>query len=210
MKKLLKPWTLIFAVLTLIAVAELTALGVQHAHQVAGNMAADTAAYAHRSDSGTQPDINPVVLQTGPAQSSSGASSQSNPKTSTKATTSSQPDQYDCIPGPAEYDACVAAAKQNALTLWCGQQSKKASDIYYPQTLQAQAAYDAVMAEWDAVKDLPYYQRNPYDEYAADAKTKYNAIEKPAYAAYVSAINELNNQGCHEPIVYTDTSWSVY
>lgn len=114
------------------------------------------------------------------------------------------------MPQTSGYDNCVKYAKQNALTLWCGEQGKNASDTYYPQTINAQAAYDAVMAEWNAVKDQPYYTHSPYSEYAADAKTKYNAIEKPAYATYVNTINSLNAQGCNEIKVYSDTSWAGY
>lgn len=146
------------------------------------------------------------TVSQGNTQESSGT-----PKTTTNTTpkaTTNPPDQYGCVPQTSGYDSCVKYAKQNALTLWCGEQGKKASDVYYPESTRAQAAYDAVMAEWNAVKDQPTH--SPYDEYATDAKTKYNAIEKPAYATYVSTINSLNAQGCHEILVYSDTSWAGY
>jgi hypothetical protein len=66
------------------------------------------------------------------------------------------------------------------------------------------------MAEWNAVKDQPYYTHSPYDEYATDAKTKYNAIQKPAYATYVSTLSSINAQGCNVVKVYSDTSWAGY
>lgn len=122
----------------------------------------------------------------------------------------SLPDEHGCVPQSSGYQDCVKYAKKNALTLWCGEQSKKASDTFRPASDKAQEAYDEVMAEWDKVKNLPYYQRHPYEQYAADAKTKYNAIFKPAYATYVSKINSLNTQGCNEIIVYSDTSWAGY
>lgn len=167
-------------------------------------IAQDTTAALPTDDTGTT-QTNSTVPQ-GNTQESSGT-----PKTTTNTTpkaTASLPDQYGCIPQTSGYDSCVMYAKQNALTLWCGEQGKKASDAYYPETTRAQAAYDAVMAEWNAVKNQPVH--SPYDEYATDAKTKYNAIEKPAYATYVSTINSLNAQGCHEILVYSDTSWAGY
>lgn len=138
---------------------------------------------------------------------------QSTPSTSKSSgsnTTANLPDQYGCIPQTSGYDSCVKYAKQNALTLWCGDQAKKAGDTYSAAASQAQAAYNTVMAEWNAVKDQPYQTHSPYDEYAADAKTKYNAIEKPAYATYASTINSLNSQGCNVIKAYTDTSWAGY
>jgi hypothetical protein len=132
------------------------------------------------------------------------------PKTNNTNTASSLPDQYGCVPSSSGYESCVMYAKKNALSAWCSEQSKKAGDTYYPASLKAKAAYDVVMAEWDSVKDLPYYQRHPYEQYAADAKTKYNAIIKPAYTTYVSTINSLNTQGCNVILTYSDTSWAGY
>lgn len=132
------------------------------------------------------------------------------PKTNNTNTTSSLPDQYGCIPNTSGYESCVVYAKKNALSAWCSEQSKKAGDTYISQSAPAKPAYDAVMAEWNAVKDQPYYTHHPYEQYAADAKTKFNAIEKPAYATYVSAINSLNSQGCNVVKTYTDISWAGY
>jgi hypothetical protein len=134
-----------------------------------------------------------------------------NAPASTKKTTSAQlPDQYGCIPQTTGYDNCVAIAKQNAFSAWCSDQGKKASDTYIAQSAGAKPAYDAVMAEWNAVKDQPYYTHSPYEQYAADAKTKFNAIEKPAYSTYVSTINSLNAQGCNLIKTYSDISWPGY
>lgn len=119
---------------------------------------------------------------------------------------SNRPDQYGCVPSSAGYDSCVFYSKKNALSAWCSEQSYSAGGTYNLATDMAKAAYDEVMAEWDAVKDLPYYQRHPYEQYATDAKTKHNAISKPAYTAYVSTINSLNTQGCNEILTYSDTS----
>ena len=132
------------------------------------------------------------------------------PKTNNTNTASNTPDQYGCVPSSAGYESCVMYSKKNALSAWCSEQSKKAGDTYYPASLKAKAAYDVVMAEWDSVKDLPYYQRHPYDQYATDAKTKYNAIIKPAYTTYVNSINSLNTQGCNAILTYSDTSWAGY
>jgi hypothetical protein len=138
----------------------------------------------------------------------------SNPQTapakSKQTTNSNLPDQYGCIPQTAGYDNCVTIAKKNALSMWCSEQSKIAGDTYIAQSAPAKPAYDAVMAEWNAVKDQPYYTHSPYESYAADAKTKFNAIERPAYATYVSAINTLNAQGCNVIKTYTDISWAGY
>lgn len=129
----------------------------------------------------------------------------------TKQTASApMPDQYGCIPQTTGYDNCVVMAKKNALSAWCSDQGKKASDTYIAQSAGAKPAYDAVMAEWNAVKDQPYYTHSPYEQYAADAKTKFNAIEKPAYATYVNAINSLNTQGCNLIKTYSDISWPGY
>jgi cytoskeletal protein RodZ len=145
------------------------------------------------------------------AQDNSQKSSSTQTSTnSTSKVSSSLSDQYGCIPQTPGYDNCVKSAKQNALTLSCGSHAKTAGDTYSAKEDQAQAAYDAVMAEWNAVKDQPYQTHSPYDEYATDAKTKYNAIEKPAYATYASTISSLNAQGCNEIMAYTDTSWAGY
>jgi hypothetical protein len=134
-----------------------------------------------------------------------------NTSTSSKPTANNKlPDQYGCIPQTSGYDSCVTYAKKNALSAWCSEQSKKAGDTYYAAESQAKAAYDTVMAEWNAVKDQPYYSHHPYDQYATDAKTKYNAIQRPAYSTYVSTINSLNTQGCNVIKTYTDTSWAGY
>ena len=132
------------------------------------------------------------------------------PKTNNKTTASNTPDQYGCVPSSAGYESCVTYSRKNALSAWCSEQSRKASATFNPEADKAKAAYDKVMAEWDHVKDLPYYQRHPYEQYAADAKTKYNAIFKPAYTTYVNAINSLNAQGCNEILTYSDTSWAGY
>ncbi|MFA5004342.1 MAG: hypothetical protein WC498_03655 [Candidatus Saccharimonadales bacterium] len=135
---------------------------------------------------------------------------QSSPRNIPPTSNASLPDEYGCIPQSSGYESCVTYAKKNALSAWCSEQSKKAGDIYYPASVKAKAAYDVVMAEWDSVKDLPYYQRHPYEQYATDAKTKYNAIIKPAYTTYVSTINSLNTQGCNAILTYSDTSWAGY
>lgn len=151
-------------------------------------------------------DTSPQPQQpTGTAQQNS-----PKPQSSGTATTSNLPDQYGCIPQTSGYDNCVKYAKQNALTLSCDSRAKAAGDTYSATEDQAQAAYDAVMAEWNAVKDQPYQTHSPYNEYATDAKTKYNAIQKPAYATYVSTLNSLNAQGCSVIKTYSDTSWAGY
>jgi cytoskeletal protein RodZ len=151
------------------------------------------------------------TANTTPQDTKQNNSSPQSTATSNKTTTTSNlPDQYGCIPQTSGYESCVTYAKKNALSAWCSEQSKKAGDLYIAQSAPAQAAYDAVMAEWNAVKDQPYYTHSPYNEYATDAKTKYNAIEKPAYATYVNTIDSLNAQGCNVIKTYTDTSWAGY
>jgi len=159
-------------------------------------------------DTGTT--VTTPTKNTAPQGNTQKSSSTQNSTNSTSKVSSSLPDQYGCIPQTSGYDSCVKYAKQNALTLSCDSQAKTAGDTYSATTDQAQAAYDAVMAEWNAVKDQPYYTHSPYDEYATDAKTKYNAIEKPAYAIYASTINSLNAQGCSVVKTYSDTSWAGY
>lgn len=132
------------------------------------------------------------------------------PTTNNTSNASNLPDKYGCIPNTSGYDSCVMYAKKNELSAWCSDQSSKAGDTYNVAIDKAQIAYDKVMAEWDAVKHLPYYQRHPYEQYAADAKTKYNAISKPAYTTYVNTINSLNSKGCSEILTYTDSSWAGY
>lgn len=154
----------------------------------------------------TTPTINTVPQN----NTQEGSSPQSSATNRTSTTNSNLPDQYGCIPQTSGYDSCVKAAKQNALTLSCDSQAKTAGDTYSAAEDQAQAAYNTVMAEWNTVKDQPYYTHSPYDEYATDAKTKYNAIQKPAYATYVNTLNSLNAQGCNVIKVYSDTSWAGY
>lgn len=151
------------------------------------------------------------TVDTAPQDATQSSSNTQSAPTSSKPTTSTNlPDQYGCIPQSSGYESCVTYAKKNALSAWCSEQSRSASAIFNPEANRAKAAYDVVMAEWNAVKDLPYYQRHPYEQYAADAKTKYNVIFKPAYATYVNKINSLNTQGCNEIVVYSDTSWAGY
>lgn len=92
----------------------------------------------------------------------------------------------------------------------CWNLEKTANNTYTSATSRARAAYDVVMAEWDQVKDLPYYQRHPYEQYETDAKTKHNAISKPAYQEYVNTLNNLRAQGCEITQLHTDTSWAGY
>ncbi len=92
----------------------------------------------------------------------------------------------------------------------CWNLEKTANDKYTSATSRARAAYDVVMAEWDQVKDLPYYQRHPYEQYETDAKTKHNAISKPAYQEYVNTLNGLRAQGCEITQLHTNTSWAGY
>jgi len=139
------------------------------------------------------------------------------PKTTTNSTpkaTANLPDQYGCIPQTSGYDSCVKYAKQNALTLSCDSQAKAAGDTYSATEDQAQAAYNAVMADWaiaqERQKNYPPQLQEPYSSFANDAKTKYNAIQKPAYATYVSTLSSINAQGCNVVKVYSDTSWAGY
>lgn len=171
---------------------------------VAQNAGTTLPTYDTDSTTGSSPK-NTVAQGNTQQSSSTQNSTNSSPRVS-----SSLPDQYGCIPQTSGYDSCVKAAKQNALTLSCDSQAKTAGDTYSATEDQAQAAYNSVMAEWNAVKDQPYYTHSPYDEYSTDAKTKYNAIEKPAYATYVSTLNSLNAQGCNVVKVYSDTSWAGY
>jgi hypothetical protein len=89
----------------------------------------------------------------------------------------------------------------------CDSANNVAGDTYSDAVDLARAAYDEVMAEWDAVKDLPYYQRHPYEQYAADAKSKHNAISSPAYTTYVNTVNSLKAQGCNITQTHSDYSW---
>lgn len=106
------------------------------------------------------------------------------------------PDQYGCITNTSGYSACVEAAKANELYFWCSDKNSSAIAAYNVSFNQAQAAYDSVMAEWNAVKDEPYYTHHPYSQYATDAKTKYNAIIEPAYETFKTTIDSLNSKGC--------------
>lgn len=171
----------------------------------------ETTPVAQTSDdtSAAQTNATPAANNTQDTAQNNSAT-QSAPAKNKQATSAQMPDQYGCIPQTAGYDNCVAMAKKNALSAWCSDQGKKASDTYIAQSAGAQPAYDAVMAEWNAVKDQPYYTHSPYEEYAADAKTKFNAIEKPAYATYLSTINSLNSQGCNLIKTYSDISWPGY
>jgi hypothetical protein len=92
----------------------------------------------------------------------------------------------------------------------CNTANSNASSKYSAAIDRAKAAYDTVMAEWNQVKDLPYYQRHPYEQYATDAKTKHNAISRPAYQEYVSTVNALKAQGCQVIQSQTDYSWAGY
>lgn len=156
-------------------------------------------------------EVEPVVKEVEQSTPQNNTNTQSTtPKTNTTNTSASLPDQYGCVPSSSGYESCVMYAKKNELSAWCSEQSYKAGGTYNLATDKAKVAYDTVMAEWDAVKDLPYYQRHPYEQYATDAKTKHNAISKPAYTTYVSTINSLNSKGCNEILSYTDTSWAGY
>ncbi len=151
------------------------------------------------------------TVSTTPQTTTQATPTTQNTSTSSKPTANNNlPDQYGCIPQTSGYDSCVTYAKKNALSAWCSEQSQKAGNTYSAAESQAKAAYDTVMAEWNAVKDQPYYSHHPYDQYATDAKTKYNAIQRPAYSTYVSTINSLNAQGCNAIKTYTDTSWAGY
>lgn len=92
----------------------------------------------------------------------------------------------------------------------CNTANSAASSKYSAAPDRARAEYNAVMADWDRVKDLPYYQRHPYEQYAADAKTKHNAISKPAYQEYVGTVNSLKSQGCQVIQTHPDYSWAGY
>ena len=122
----------------------------------------------------------------------------------------SLPDKYGCIPQSSGYQDCVKTAKQNELNARCYEQERSANSKYSAAIDNAKAAYDTVMADWEKVKDLPYYQRHPYDQYATDAKTKHNAISKPAYLEYVSTLNSIRGQGCQVTQLYPDYSWAGY
>ena len=124
--------------------------------------------------------------------------------------TNSLPDKYGCIPQSSGYQDCVKTAKQNELNARCYEQERSANNKYSVAIDNAKAAYNAVMADWEKVKDLPYYQRHPYDQYATDAKTKHNAISKPAYSEYVSTLNSIRAQGCQVTQLYPDYSWAGY
>jgi hypothetical protein len=71
----------------------------------------------------------------------------------------------------------------------------------------ARAAYNEVMEEWEKVEGLPYWQRHPYDQYAADAKLKHNAISVPAYTEYSGLVSSLKSQGCQIIQLYPNYSW---
>lgn len=202
------PWTIVFTVFALVFSAEMSVLVIQHTHNKVIKSPSGTTSLTAQADSTHTLNITPTATQSTPTQPTPPSAKSSG--TATRAPTSSLPDQYGCIPNTSGYDNCVKAAKQNALALSCYSRARTAGDTYFAAEDQAQVAYNTVMAEWNAVKDLPYYTHSPYDEYATDAKTKYNAIEKPAYATYVSTINSLNAQGCNEPLVYSDTSWVGY
>lgn len=92
----------------------------------------------------------------------------------------------------------------------CRGLERTANNKYSAAIDRAKAAYDAVMAEWNQVKNLPYYQRHPYEQYANDAKTKHNAISKPAYAEYVATLNSIRSQGCEVIQLHSDYSWVGY
>ncbi len=89
----------------------------------------------------------------------------------------------------------------------CNSANNAAGQKYSTAINQAQAAYDAVMAQWNAVKNQPAATHNPYSEYAAQAKSNYNAISVPAYAEYTATLNSLKSQGCQVIQVYADSSW---
>lgn len=78
---------------------------------------------------------------------------------------------------------------------------------YTAVTAEARRAYDEVMADWEAVKHLPYQLRPRYDQYAAQAKSNHNAISVPAYNEYVNAVNALKAQGHQIIQTYRDSSW---
>ncbi len=129
-----------------------------------------------------------------PSSSSSGAVQQSaTSKTSTPSQASTNSTTEEAL---AEYKQCDSA---NAAT----------GQTYSAAINQAKAAYDAVMGQWDAVKDQPQYMHPPYDQYAADAKSKYNAISVPAYSNYSTSVNSLKAQGCKVVQAYPDYSWKI-
>lgn len=195
----------LFILFVVISGGTATILVSQHQKQAAPDTS--TALPTNAADTKT---TAPTISTAPQGNSTNSSNTQSSTKTTSSKASANLPDQYGCIPQTSGYDSCVKAAKQNAFTQSCDSQAKTAGDTYIAQSAPAQAAYDAVMAEWNAVKDQPYYTHSPYDEYATDAKTKYNAIERPAYTTYVSTINSLNAQGCNVVKVYSDTSWAGY
>lgn len=189
-----------------------TVLVSQHLKQTPPNTTSNLPAYSTNTQT-TASAINTAPQSSNAANKS--ASTTSKPaKSATPTASTALPDQYGCIPQTSGYDSCVKAAKQNALTLSCDSQAKSAGDTYSAAESQAQAAYNAVMADWataqERQKNYPPQLQEPYSSFATDAKTKYNAIEKPAYATYTSTISTLNAQGCKEILVYSDTSWAGY
>jgi hypothetical protein len=90
----------------------------------------------------------------------------------------------------------------------CNKANSAAGDKYGTSISQARAAYDVVIARWNAVKDNPPQTHPPYSEYAAQAKSNFNAISIPAYNEYVSTFNSLKEQGCQYIVqTYRDESW---
>ena len=129
----------------------------------------------------------------------------------------SLPDKYGCVPNSSGYENCVKYAKQNEKYFQCSELERAANSKYSTQIDKAKAAYDAVLAEWPAAEARMKQQNYPqhwitseHTNFMNDAKTKYNAISKPAYAEYVSTLNSIRSQGCQVTQLHSDYSWAGY
>lgn len=90
----------------------------------------------------------------------------------------------------SNYYQCIRTKK----ALWCNDQISSPASTFNTAVLQARAAYNSVMNEWE----IAQYQtpHNPKSEYLADATAKFNAIYNPAYSTYFTKVQSLNSQGC--------------
>jgi hypothetical protein len=139
----------------------------------------------------TQP-VNPKSVNAQNAPTASTPSPQSSTSSKPANTTSdsgSTLDKYGCATNTPSYSQCV----KNAVASWCNAQVSAPSSAFNSATLQARAAYNSVMNEWESAQYSPAH--SPKSEYLADATSKFNAIYEPAYSTYFAKAQSLNSQG---------------
>lgn len=137
----------------------------------------------------TQTNANPTAT-TPQSTTQNNSRTQVTTKSNNTSDVGSSLDQYGCVTNIPSYSQCVSNAKARL----CNSQESGPALAFSTATIQARAAYNSVMNDWQSAQYLPTH--NPYSEYLDDAQMKFNAIYEPAFTTYSAKIQSLNSQGC--------------